>query len=216
VGAQALVGSSCTAYGSVTDPLTAADILGRSYWQNLCNGLTAGEALLRAKFDLAREMTEKQGFLDGEDQKTLIQFNLYGDPLAQIDQLNQKGRASSKEVLRTRETPQLKTVQEQADEIMPNTLPLETIETVKEAVAKYLPGMTDARMRLSHIFPESPEQPAKSADPKPTPKRYSSDSLSRQIITLHKQIQSKSITHEIIARFTIDDQGDIIKMTVSR
>jgi hypothetical protein len=75
------LGSTKISYGSVTPPLIAADFLGRSFWENLSAGLPAGEALRRAKTDLATEMVKRQGYLDGEDQKTLISFVLYGDPL---------------------------------------------------------------------------------------------------------------------------------------
>ncbi|MCX6071751.1 MAG: C25 family cysteine peptidase, partial [Chloroflexi bacterium] len=80
-GTNVVVGSTKIAYGSVTTPLIAADHLGKCFWDNLMAGLPAGEALRRAKLDLAAEMVKRQGYLDGEDQKTLISFVLYGDPL---------------------------------------------------------------------------------------------------------------------------------------
>jgi len=54
--------------------------LGRNLWLGLKRGFTIGEALLRAKLGLVEEMAEQQGFLDGEDQKTILSFVLYGDP----------------------------------------------------------------------------------------------------------------------------------------
>jgi hypothetical protein len=82
-GTLAVVGSTSTCYGSISSPLIAADLLGRVYWGLISEGYLVGEALRRAKLYLAREMHQRQGFLDGEDQKTLISFVLYGDPLAQ-------------------------------------------------------------------------------------------------------------------------------------
>ncbi len=82
VGTQAVVGSTCISYGSISPPLIAADFLGHAFWSFLREGVPAGEALRRAKISLAREMHNRQGYLDGEDQKTLISFVLYGDPLA--------------------------------------------------------------------------------------------------------------------------------------
>ena len=83
-GTHALVGSTCTSYGAITTPLIAADLLGKAFWRFLLDGYTAGEALRKAKIQLVKEMHKRQGFLDGEDQKTLISFVLYGDPLAQV------------------------------------------------------------------------------------------------------------------------------------
>ena len=79
-GAKAVIGSTGMAYGSLTPPLSGADLLGRNLWLGLKRGFTIGEALLRAKLGLVEEMAERQGFLDGEDQKTILSFVLYGDP----------------------------------------------------------------------------------------------------------------------------------------
>jgi len=79
-GARAVIGSTGMAYGALTPPLSGADLLGRNLWLGLKRGFTIGEALLRAKLGLVEEMAERQGFLDGEDQKTILSFVLYGDP----------------------------------------------------------------------------------------------------------------------------------------
>ena len=71
------------AYGSINEQLTAADMLGHCFWTHLQSGLPAGEALRRAKVQMVRDLQQGQGYLDGMDQKTLISFVLYGDPLAQ-------------------------------------------------------------------------------------------------------------------------------------
>ena len=81
-GCRALVGSTVMSYGSISTPLNAADLLGTAFWKYLKDGIPVGDALRRAKIHLAREMHKRQGYLDGEDQKTLISFVLYGDPLA--------------------------------------------------------------------------------------------------------------------------------------
>ncbi len=87
-GSKAVVGSTCTSYGSITTPLIAADLLGQTFWKLLNEGHPVGEALRRAKIALAKSMHHRQGYLDGEDQKTLISFVLYGDPLAQAQSQN--------------------------------------------------------------------------------------------------------------------------------
>lgn len=81
-GTKSFVGSTCIAYGSVTMPLISADYLANSFWEQVLEGQAAGYALMKAKLNLAEEMTREQGFLDGEDQKTILSFVLYGDPLA--------------------------------------------------------------------------------------------------------------------------------------
>ena len=85
IGAMGFVGSTVISYGSVGMPLIGADFLGWLFWGHMKEGLTAGEALMQAKIGLVKEMTQRQGFLDGEDQKTLISFVLYGDPLVGYD-----------------------------------------------------------------------------------------------------------------------------------
>jgi len=92
-GSSSFVGSTCTAYGAISTPLTAADLLGHTFWQYLTEGYPAGEALRRAKIYLSTEMDRRQGYLDGEDQKTLISFVLYGDPLYAEPRLNHTGRS---------------------------------------------------------------------------------------------------------------------------
>jgi hypothetical protein len=89
-----VIGSTGIAYGSVNTPLIGADLLGFLFWKNMREGMLAGEALMAAKIDMAREMIRRQGFLDGEDQKTLISFVLYGDPFARITTINPNRRPS--------------------------------------------------------------------------------------------------------------------------
>lgn len=81
-GALGFVGSTNISYGVSVPPLSDADLLGVLFWQHLLQGERLGDALLRAKVDFAREMYRRQGYLDGDDMKTLLQFVLYGDPLA--------------------------------------------------------------------------------------------------------------------------------------
>jgi hypothetical protein len=78
--ALAVVGSTKVAYGSIAPPLMGADLIGKHFWEGLRSHLTVGEALQYAKVNVAREMQDRQGYLDGEDQKSLISFVLYGDP----------------------------------------------------------------------------------------------------------------------------------------
>jgi hypothetical protein len=77
---QGFSGSTTIAYGPVKPPSGEADLLTRYLFQYLKQGLTTGESFRNAKQDFARKMLRQQGFLDEDDQKTLLQFVLYGDP----------------------------------------------------------------------------------------------------------------------------------------
>ena len=79
-----MVGSTKISYGSSEPPLTGADLLARLFWRNLRIGLPAGEALAWAKKQFMTEVQARQGYLDGDDQKTLLSFLLLGDPAAKL------------------------------------------------------------------------------------------------------------------------------------
>jgi tetratricopeptide (TPR) repeat protein len=111
IGTQAVIGSTGIAYGSVSTPLIGADLLANLFWKNMREGMLAGEALMTAKIETAREMIRRQGFLDGEDQKTLISFVLYGDPFARVTTIHPK----SKPVLRMHPHPNVKTICDRQD-----------------------------------------------------------------------------------------------------
>ncbi len=84
-GALGFVGSTVISYGVSVPPLTDADLLGLLFWQELLQGRPLGDALLQAKLDFTQEMYRRQGYLDGDDMKTLLEFVLYGDPLAAVE-----------------------------------------------------------------------------------------------------------------------------------
>lgn len=81
---QGFFGSTTVAYGPVKPPSSEADLLTRYFFQYLKQGMTTGESSRNAKQDFARKMLRQQGFLDEDDQKTLLQFVLYGDPTAKF------------------------------------------------------------------------------------------------------------------------------------
>ena len=61
---------------------------------------------MKAKIELVQEMNKRQGFLDGEDQKTLISFSLYGDPLSNISDY----KLTNKNIGRYRNHPSVTTI----------------------------------------------------------------------------------------------------------
>ena len=230
-GTQTVVGSTCTSYGSISTPLIAADLLGHAFWKFLREGLPAGEALRRAKIHLAKEMHHRQGFLDGEDQKTLISFILIGDPLAQIS----RSHSLSKTVIRSINTPAtVKTVCDRSgqchveSELTQHSLqdnppiPSKTLAQVKSIVEQYLPGMADANVQYSrahedcsgenHLCPTSLNKTKSGLD----------GVAERNVVTLSKHVEKSNSnsgethTHYHYARLTIDGSGKLIKMAVSR
>ncbi len=211
-GSKAVIGSTVTSYGSVTTPLIAADLLGQAFWKLLNEGHPVGEALRRAKIAMAQAMHSRQGYLDGEDQKTLISFVLYGDPLAQVAAEGQtpkrilrvSGNSREVQVVCDHGNGQHGTV---------DSLPAETIATVKSVVAEYLPGMLDSQATYSHEHTECqghnctlPHVHSKAHGLVPT----------RSLVTLSKKISDGDLTHSQYARITMDARGKVVKMAVSR
>ncbi len=213
-GSRAMVASTKIAYGSVTTPLIGADLLGRYFWQNVSAGLPVGEALRRAKLQMAQEMHARQGFLDGEDQKTLIEFVLYGDPLATVPDLR-----PSKSAKRGAQTPKLaeppQTVCDKSDG--DNELTPETMARIKSVVAQYLPGMSDARWRVAYSHAQCTSKhncpTAHLAKFQKSPLKHTPHTT---VVTLSKMLHAKDRAHHHYARVTLDEHGAVVKLAVSR
>lgn len=213
-GTHAVAGSTCIAYGSISAPLAAADLLGYSFWTYLSERYPAGEALRRAKINLAQEMHRRQGYLDGEDQKTLISFVLYGDPLAQALTTGKQ----AKSVFRTLKPPvQINTICDRSEDCVDGqSLAPEVMDYVKHVVSQYLPGMCDASLALtkehSTCHSAAHNCPTHQMDSKIAP----SQNPDRRVVTLSKQVQKGSGLHRHYARLTLDSQGKLVKLVVSR
>lgn len=214
-GSRVVVGSTCISYGAITSPLIAADLLGHTFWHYLKEGQPAGEALRRAKIHLAREMHQRQGYLDGEDQKTLLSFILYGDPLVQVTRLHHGPKGGTRP---NKQPAPVNTVCDRSDfETEHTSVPHETIAHVKQVVREYLPGMVDAQVHITqervnckgsgHVCPTAQMQ-AKTNHHLPI--------ANRQVVTLSKTIQEASIKHEQYARITLDATGKVVKLVISR
>ncbi|MBN1666357.1 MAG: hypothetical protein JW862_04695 [Anaerolineales bacterium] len=209
-GSLAMVGSTCTSYGSISMPLIAADLLGQAFWKLLLSGHPAGEALRRAKIHLAREMHRRQGYLDGEDQKTLISFLLYGDPLAQ-PQVDGHGPKNFFRDLRS--TNVYTTVREPKstpEEMQP--VPDEIMQDVKKVVKSYLPGMNGALVKYAreNIAPLNGVANTSSAKSKAAVEK------SCRVVTLSKQIEQANHKHHQYARIKLNEQNKVVKLAVSR
>ncbi len=218
-GTQAVVGSTCISYGSLSTPLSSADLLGRVFWSHLQEGFTAGESLRRAKIQLTREMNTSQGFLDAEDQKTLISFVLFGDPLVQPFQTKVPAKLTPH--LSDSAVPVQTVCERSCEGEAGSTVSLETIAHLKSVVAQYLPGMNDAQVNLYHEH-----QPCSSLCghcgtgkkcglAQATSKNGSQLKPARRVVTLSKNFERSQHNHRQYARLTLDEQGKIVKMVVS-
>lgn len=214
-GSHAVVGSTKISYGSITPPLIAADLLGRLFWGNLNRLLPAGEALRRAKLQLATEMHRRQGYLDGEDQKTIISFVLYGDPLYSVPFApRQPGR---KTIVRSTERPKtMKTACAKGGALQQDDLDPQAKARVEEIVARYLPGMSGAacRIRDQHQGCQGDDHvcPSNQVGMKGLPQ----SGMQTRVISLSKRIPYQGVEHPHFARVTLDHAGRILKLAVSR
>jgi len=211
-GSKAVVGSTVTSYGSVTTPLIAADLLGQTFWKLLNEGHPVGEALRRAKIAMAHTMHRRQGYLDGEDQKTLISFVLYGDPLAQT---SAEGNLPKRILRPDQGALQVDAICDRAEghSARVDELPAETMATVKAVVKSYLPGMQGSQATYSHEHTNCrnhncplPHANAKAIGLAPQ----------RSLVTLSKKVPGDGRMHQQYARITMDAQGKVVKLAVSR
>jgi hypothetical protein len=213
-GSQAVIGSTVISYGSITPPLNAADLLGKAFWQHFKDGFPTGEALRRAKIALATEMHDRQGYLDGEDQKTLISFILYGDPLAQEKDLLRK--RLTKTLSKATIPQEIKTVCDRVESPgITEPIPNEVIANVKNIVEQYLPGMRDAQLCMSSEHTEGCEGHVCPTSQLGT-KTSTAHPPDRKVVTLSKKMVRASNLHETFARVTLDKEGKVVKLSVSR
>ena len=212
VGAQAVVASTCVAYGSVTMPLISADLLGSLFWKHLKAGRVAGEALFQARIDLANEMDRRQGYLDAEDQKALISFILLGDPLAFFD----GSLVHNKATRRLKDHPAVNTVVDK-DILNQSAVSSDVIKRAKELAAEYLPG---ANLNLNvHLARQEPqfESDQKSATLSKKRKSFENGTGGHHtVLTVRKEVRVAKYVHHHYLRVTLDEQGAAVKLVVSR
>ncbi len=213
-GTQVIAGSTTMSYGAINAPLIAADLLGYGFWKGLQEGLSAGQAMQRAKINLASEMHQRQGYLDGEDQKTLISFVLYGDPLMRLSENARKAKYLRRFA---GSSPQIKTICDRMEEkTTTEKIPPEVMSYVKQVVSNYLPGMSDANATyaaeravcLAHGHTCPTGQFNNKNRPVQTPERH--------VVVLNKTMENAGHTHPQYARLTLNAQGKLVKIVVSR
>lgn len=200
LGSRAVVVSTCTSYGSIQLPLMGADLLGQLFWQEVREGSCIGQALLRAKVMLAQKMSRRQGYLDGEDQKTLISFILYGDPLAMA------GQQMQKRIKRAIRRPVFSSTQSATVEQV--GLSGQVLQQVKAVVEPYLPGMGQAEVGLCMQMHCASQGTGRA-------KGRLLQQI-RTVVTVSKRIEMTQGVHQVYARLTLDEGGEITKVLVSR
>ncbi len=212
-GVRTFVGSTTISYGSVAAPLIGADLLGYNYWKSLKEGLTVGEALMQAKIALAREMTQRQGFLDGEDQKTLISFVLFGDPLLGYEPSVQ----TKKTVLRAQEHAPVKMICDRMESTQGmQPVSQKILNEVKEAVREYLPGLGVEEIVVSRQHAECDGTHHRCPTAEVMQKSAATLKTGGVVVTVSKKIQEAQYVHHKYARVTLNAKGKVIKLAVSR
>lgn len=201
IGVLAMIGSSTIAYGSINTPLIGADLIGYLIMKNLSEGLAIGNAFIQAKVDFVREMNRRQGYLDGEDQKTLISFILYGDPLVAYDPY----QGAAKNIGREAAPPIVKTICDRTsyDEKSATVTP-KMVSTAKDLVKDYLPGIEYAEVRIQNQQARIISGSKGVSQPK------------RVVVSFSKQFNQADKVHKHFAKVTLDQLGQVLKVAISR
>jgi hypothetical protein len=213
--AKGFVGSTGIAYGSIQPPLIGADLLARNYWDNLVAGMTAGECLLMAKKQLAVEMQNRQNYLDGEDQKTLLTFVLFGDPLARYD--GSLGAEKKQFLGRSKETYDTMVLTEMEGNSVGYEAKIDenSLQEIRDALAAYLPGLKEAScsIREQYVLEEESLLAKLSFNP---PERLSRSTNGNVVLSFEQKYPAYKENHKIFTKVTVDDLGKMLKISVSR
>lgn len=212
IGSKAIAGSTCISYGSIDAPLIGADLLGYLFWKYLNSGLRVGDAFVKAKMDFVREMNKRQEYLDGEDQKTLISFVLYGDPMTVYSNNLKNGKGSARQKTKDEIKTSVETPQEEGE--IPGINP-EKVRKVKEMVEAYLPGIDQTRIVISKQMISGMEK-KKQADDIHEIDATVRACTGKTVVTISKQVNSFNTVHKHYARATLDSSGKMVKLAISR
>ncbi len=210
-GARAVVGSTRLAYGSLTLPLTGADLLGRLFWLAVTGGLPIGQALQWAKLSFANDLMNRQGYLDSEDQKTLLTFNLFGDPTLTVE-----GQKPIWDKL-----PQSTTVRKslavccQHGARQPvSDVPAELLEQVQSQISHRLPWLAPKQMRVTQQVLCNGQC---TAHCRSSGAAHSAAPIAnRYVFTVSGESKGDGHRGLLIAKITVDHKGTILKMAISK
>jgi hypothetical protein len=215
--AIAVISSTAMAHGSLTPPLVGADLLARYFWEALGEGARTGEALRTAKVRFARDMMAYQGYLDLDDQKTLLAFTLFGDPA-----ILPAGPVSARErtvhdLLQGDALPaircQLRAVQQPLA-----TTPLDLQRRVLDYASERLPHLADARLTVSRPILCDGDCAARCRLTETMYRAAHPGVLSVNYVFtftgLHRLEEGE--TEINMARITVSPRGTLLKVTLSR
>ena len=212
VGALGFVGSTTISYGSVTTPLIGADLFGYLIMKYMRDGVNLGTAFIKSKVDFVNEMNHRQGYLDAEDQKTLISFVLYGDPLVAYDPY----QAMKKSINREKMHPVAKTVSDTVESDGKSiSISPEAMNHAKNMVKEYLPGIEYADVKISRQIIHNGNGAHQTPGTPPGSARASRQT-NRVVVTFSKQVSVLDKNHHQYARVTLDPQGKVIKLSLSK
>ena len=212
--AKGFVGSTAIAYGSIQPPLIGADLLANKFWNELVAGSTVGESLLKAKHQLAEEMNKRQNYLDAEDQKTLLSFVLYGDPLARY-QISEK-EIEQKAIQREDQSDDLYVLTENDGEVVSeNEFSAHTITDIKATLESYLPGLefADYTVQQQYLLEEESMLAKLTANP---PESLTRSANGNFIVSFKQKFAQYREGHEFFTKVTVDRTGKMLKISMSR
>lgn len=212
LGVKGFVGSTVTSYGSVFPPLIGADLLGNLFWQLLTQGLSGGEAFTQAKLHFARQMTQQQGYLDGEDQKTLISFVYYGDPLAALHSASEK----SMKLLRPKAKPAVSILCDREEADLRVSVHPQVVQQVKKLVAEYLPGIENSRVKVGTSHPYCPGKSHQCPTSELGSKVTHPHGRQGFVVTFTSEVRDPLAVHQQIVRATVNAEGKLVKLAESR
>jgi hypothetical protein len=209
--ALALIGSTNISYGSIAPPLLGADLVGRHFWEGLMDHMTIGDALRYAKVSLAKEMQDQQGYLDGEDQKTLISFVLYGDPSLPATAIHNGVTAApvSKDI-----RPSV--ICRRRTKAPKDAVSGELVAKVKSRIEASLPHMAQAQVRTTPLHLCSGNCGNRCGHKCGSAEKAKAHS-GNWALTLEKDLAGEGNgLHRQVVRVTVDKKGHIIKMAMSK
>jgi len=209
-GALGFIGSTAMSYGALAPPLSGADLLGKYLWEGIVAGLPIGCALRRSRAAFIRAAAEEQGYLDGEDLKTLLSFVLYGDPSLSVE-----GRPLSAELDAGVEVacPPLTCHRRMLDS---ESVPVSG--ELREKVLRSLPflAVTDLKARpLILCNGVCPDEKCVTRPCNAMSKRVGS--FPELIVTSQQEVVSKGGNHLYhVVKVTVSAEGDVTKVLMSR
>jgi tetratricopeptide (TPR) repeat protein len=209
-GALAFIGSTTMSYGSLEPPLSGADLLGKYLWEGVLSGLPVGCALRRARGAFVQAAATDQGYLDGEDQKTLLSFVLYGDPSLSLSRISALPELGAQLDVRC---PPLTCRQR-----MFNSEPVEVSQDLRDKVQRRLPSLPISNLRAKRVFVcdgacSATQCSAQGCNVEPD----RDDTFPELIVTSEQKDVSKGGNHlQHVIKVTVNADGDVTKVLMSR